>query len=84
VSKRFLEKLDAARDALSHSRPGATAEVILETALDLLLASDARRKGLVDRPRPSAPTPPAGDRHVPAAVRRAVWERDPQLASTLA
>jgi hypothetical protein len=30
VSKRFLEKLEAARDALSHARPGASAEAILE------------------------------------------------------
>jgi HNH endonuclease len=29
VSRRFLEKLDAARDALSHARPGASTEEIL-------------------------------------------------------
>jgi len=37
VSKRFLKKLEAARDALSHSHPGADAEAILEAGLDLLL-----------------------------------------------
>ena len=36
VSRRFLAKLDAARDALSHSHPGATNEEILEAGLDLL------------------------------------------------
>jgi hypothetical protein len=34
VSKRFLEKLEAARDALSHSHPGADAEAILEAGRD--------------------------------------------------
>jgi hypothetical protein len=74
VSRQFLVKLDAARDALSHSHPGATMEEILGAGLDLLLAQSARRKGLVARPqrklRPSKPG------HIPAAVKRAVWERD--------
>jgi 5-methylcytosine-specific restriction endonuclease McrA len=51
VSKRFLEKLEAARDALSHSHPGADGEAILEAGLDLLLERAAKRKGLVKRPR---------------------------------
>ncbi len=77
VSKRFIEKLDAARSALSHSIPCATTEQILEAALDLVLAKDARKKGLVARTRP-APAEPAEPRvrYVPAAVRRAVWRRD--------
>ncbi|WP_242393578.1 HNH endonuclease signature motif containing protein [Anaeromyxobacter oryzisoli] len=74
VSRRFLEKLDAARDALSHSHPGAGTEEILEAGLDLLLARSAKRKGLVQKPlaerRPSQPD------HIPAAVKRAVWIRD--------
>jgi 5-methylcytosine-specific restriction endonuclease McrA len=77
VSKRFLDKLEAARSALSHSLPGATTEQILEAALDLLLAKDAKRKGLVVKPRPAATTAPEpGIRYVPAAVRRSVWKRD--------
>jgi hypothetical protein len=74
VSRKFVAKLDAARDALSHSHPGATMEEILGAGLDLLLAQSARRKGLVVRPqrklRPSKPG------HIPAAVKRAVWKRD--------
>jgi len=83
VSKRFMEKLEAAKDALSHSRPGADAETILEAGLDLVLERVARRKGLVKRPRTVvAPVAPAGDevsgdpRYVPAAVQREVWVRD--------
>src|SRR5512133_3999845 len=80
VSKRFTEKLEAARDALSHSHPGADVEAILEAGLDLLLERAAKRKGLVKRPRP-APLPAVADesanpRHVPAAVRREVFLRD--------
>ena len=51
VSRPFLEKLDDARDGLSHARPGATMEQVLEAALDLLLEKEARRRGLVKRPR---------------------------------
>ncbi|ABC80634.1 HNH endonuclease [Anaeromyxobacter dehalogenans] len=74
VSKAFLKKLEAARDALSHSMPGASRENVLEAALDLLLDDRARRKGITARPqknvRPSKPD------HIPAHVRREVWARD--------
>ncbi|HSN13082.1 MAG TPA: HNH endonuclease, partial [Anaeromyxobacteraceae bacterium] len=81
VSRRFLDKLDRARDALSHSRPGASTEAILEAGLDLLLARDAKRKGLVAKPRAAAaPRPRAGAKtrrdEIPASVKRAVWIRD--------
>ena len=76
VSKRFTEKLAAARDALSHSHPGATEAEVLETALDLLLARDAKRKGLVEKPCERKPALPSNPRYVPAEVRRAVWKRD--------
>jgi len=78
VSRRFLEKLQAARAALSHSRPSASAEEILEAGLDLVLKRDAKRKGLVQKPRKENPpkeNPPA-ESHIPAAVKRQVWTRD--------
>jgi hypothetical protein len=74
VSKQMLQKLDAARAALSHSMPGASVEAILEAGLDLLLAQADRRRGITakprNRPRPCAPS------RVPAHVRAAVWKRD--------
>jgi len=78
VSRPFLKKLEAARLALSHSMPGADAEAILSAGLDLLLSRDAKRKGLVEKPRPAPANVPEapGAVYVPAAVRRAVWERD--------
>jgi hypothetical protein len=74
VPKRLLEKLDRARDALSHSRPGASTAEILEAALDLLLDRDAKRKGLVARPQ--AKLRPAKPETVRASVLREVWKRD--------
>src|SRR5574341_1393522 len=63
VSKRFLEKLEVARDALSHSHPGADTEAILEAGVDLLIERHAKRKGIVAKPRKTAtrrPTRAAG------------------------
>jgi hypothetical protein len=51
VSRQFLEKLEAARSALSHTRGGASTASILEAGLDLVLKQNAKRKGLTDRPR---------------------------------
>ena len=51
ISPAFLQKLESARLALSHSMPGADAEAILTAGLDLLLARDAKKKGLVANPR---------------------------------
>jgi 5-methylcytosine-specific restriction endonuclease McrA len=73
VSRRFLAKLDATKAALSHARPGATAEEVLEACLDLMLAKHASRKELVERPRKTAA--PVTSDAIPAAVRREVWHR---------
>ena len=81
VSHRLLDKLAAARDALSHSHPGASEEQILEMGLDLILERQAKRRGLVKNPRKTPPArPPAGpleaDDYIPAHIRREVWQRD--------
>jgi len=78
VSRRLLDKLDRARDGLSHALPGATTEQVLEAALDLLLERQARAKALVKRPRPArAPHAASADpRAIPAAVEREVRLRD--------
>jgi hypothetical protein len=65
VSRRFLSKLEAAKDALSHAHPGATSDQILEACLDAVLAQRAKRHGLVEKPRaargrPAAPGVPIG------------------------
>jgi hypothetical protein len=61
VSKRLLDKIDAARDALSHSHPGASRDEVIEAALDLVLERAAKRRGIVKNPRKRTPeiaTPP--------------------------
>jgi hypothetical protein len=51
VSRRLLDKLAAARDALSHSHPNASEEEILELGLDLIIQRHAKRRGLGAKPR---------------------------------
>jgi hypothetical protein len=79
VSRELLAKLEAARLALSHSRPAATIADLLELGADAALAKDAKRKALVSKPRPArqaAAQAPAESGYVPAEIRRAVWRRD--------
>jgi hypothetical protein len=76
VSRRFVEKLRAATAALSHAHPDGGMEEILEAGLDLLLAGHAKRKGLVAKPRKSAPPANPDSDCVPADVKRTVWLRD--------
>ena len=69
VSKRWVQKLNAAKAALSHSIPSGDGEQVLEAALDALLEREAKRRGLVKNPRKPLPTteaPPVGD-DAPAA-----------------
>ncbi len=64
VSRRVVDKLTAARDALSHALPDASTADVLERALDAFLLADARkRKAAADRPRPRGPAAsvPASD-----------------------
>jgi len=75
VSKQFIEKLEAARKGQGHAQHGASAEKIIEAALDLLLAQQAQRRAEVKKPQRN-PRPAKNPDHVPAAVRRAVWSRD--------
>jgi predicted nucleotidyltransferase len=75
VSKQFLEKLESARKGQGHAQPGASAEKVLEAALDLLLAVQGKRRAEVKKPQQN-PRPTKNPSHVPAAVKRAVWARD--------
>lgn len=78
VSPEFLEMLDACKKALSHTMPGADAAAVLAEGMKLLLAKDAKKKGLVAKPRPRKALGRRRfqTRYLPADVRRAIWQRD--------
>lgn len=64
------------QDLLRHSVPNGDPGAIFERALELLLADLLKRKlAVTDRPRVSR-APKILSRHIPAAVKREVWQRD--------
>ena len=84
VSRRFLEKLEAAKDALGHACPGGSAAEILERGLDLVLAQHAKRQGLVEKPRKGRRASRSDT--IPAEVKREVvrrWADGPLCAPAL-
>jgi hypothetical protein len=76
VSADFIAELEQVRAALSHKCPDGNFEQVVREAFRLVLERDRKRKALTDRPRAQSETSGENDRYVPAAVKRAVWERD--------
>ena len=76
IAKSTRDKLRHAQALLSHAVPTGDVAQVLDRALDALIAQLEKRKfGAVTGPaRPQRTT--ASKRHIPAQVRRAVWERD--------
>lgn len=76
VNRETHENLRRAQELLRREVPDGDPGAIFDRALKLLLADVARKKmAKVAKPRPIRATA-AGSRHVPAHVRRAVWQRD--------
>ena len=77
ISQSAYEKLRHAQALLGHQiSPGEIAPV-LERALDALIAQLEKRKfAATSRPRPQSRPTAAHPWYVPAAVKRAVWQRD--------
>ena len=71
----LYDKLERARELLSHAVPSGDLGELFERALDALLEKETRKRFGVGRPR-KARKLQAGSRHVPVEVGRAVWERD--------
>jgi hypothetical protein len=87
ISGNTLAKLRLAQDMLGHAIPSGDESEVLDRALTALLAELAKKKFAdTARPRPADTTGNLGredaamrtraPRHVPAAVKRAVWLRD--------
>jgi len=76
ASAALHEKLRQAQALLRHQIPDGDLSKIFDRALTALLQDLAKKKlAATDRPRESRGTA-GGSRHIPAAVRRAVWSRD--------
>jgi hypothetical protein len=76
ISSETHDKLRRAQDLLRHAVPDGDLAVVLDRALTLLLADlERRRCAAVAAPRNEGQI--AGTtRHIPAAIKRAVWKRD--------
>jgi hypothetical protein len=71
------QKLLHARDLLGHQLPSGDIAEVLDRALDLLIAKIEKAKfGATTKPGNPLHRKAANTRHIPAAVRRAVVERD--------
>ncbi|MGH2453910.1 MAG: HNH endonuclease [bacterium] len=76
ASAETVKKLRLAQELLRHQIPDGDPAAIFDRALTALLDTLARRKlAATERPRVGRGTAPRS-RHIPAAVRRAVWRRD--------
>jgi 5-methylcytosine-specific restriction endonuclease McrA len=76
VSRETRDTLRRVQDLMRHSIPDGDLAIIFDRALALLLADLERQKcAAASRPRTTT-TNTNGSRHIPAAVRRAVWKRD--------
>jgi len=76
VNRETYDKLRRVQDLLRHCLPSGDTAAIFDRALTLLLMDLERKKlAITERPRNGRSTG-SGSRHVPAAVRRAVWTRD--------
>jgi 5-methylcytosine-specific restriction endonuclease McrA len=76
LSRSTHDKLRRAQDLLRHTIPTGDLASLLDRAVTLLLA-DLERRRCAATPTPrAAATGPGRSRHIPAAVKRAVWQRD--------
>jgi hypothetical protein len=77
ASAELKEKLERAADLMRHSNPSGELSVLVERALDLLLAKlENQRLAKTTRPRDGALRPSTRRGYVSRAVRREVFERD--------
>ncbi|MEO8178819.1 MAG: HNH endonuclease signature motif containing protein [Deltaproteobacteria bacterium] len=90
ADQAYVDLLEEARNLLQHELPGRDLAEVQRRALELLVHKLRQRKhAATERPRSSAPAttattrqrPPGQksathSRHIPAEVRRSVWQRD--------
>jgi hypothetical protein len=76
LGREAYEKFGRAQDLLRHVVPNGDPAIVFERALTLLVAElERRKKATAARPRAARAAKPAS-RHIPSAIKRAVWQRD--------
>jgi hypothetical protein len=77
IGQSTYEKLQYAQALLGHQLAPGDLPAVLDRALDALIGQLERRKfAATPKPRPHPRRATPGKRHIPADVRRAVWQRD--------
>src|SRR5207247_6384911 len=74
ASAELLEKIEQARELLSHALPSGDLAALIERALDALIEQETKRRNGAGKPRKQRPLS-AGSRHVPVEIARRVRER---------
>ena len=75
MSQQLHDKLRDAQELLGHAVPSGDIAEVLERALDEFIAKKEKSKFAATE-KPRAARRSRDPRHIPAAVKRAVWERD--------
>ena len=77
IEQATRDKLRHAQDLLGHVIPAGDLAAVLDRALDALIEKLEKRKlAATDKPRSPVRKSPCMPRHIPAHVKRAVWQRD--------
>ncbi len=77
MGEKTRDKLQYAKELLSHQIPSGDLAEVLDGVLDLAIAQLEKRKfAAATKPRTRTRRSTASPRHIPAHVKRAVWERD--------
>src|SRR5262249_19786183 len=75
ATSALCDKIERARELLSHALPGGELGPLFERALDALIERETKRRLGSGTPRKRRLLKP-GSRHVPLDVARLVWQRD--------
>ena len=75
ASAELREKIEKARELLSHALPSGDLAAVIERALDELIQQETKRRTGAGKPRKKRSLS-EGSRHVPVDIARLVWERD--------
>ena len=77
ISREFRNEIREAQDLLRHRIPDGDLAGIFRAALALLVAEVKKQRfGIVPGPRTEAAPTDTHSRHIPAAIKRAVYKRD--------